>query len=191
MFLIKSKFTRKTKRLIIRPLEKTDFESWNEAFLTMLPKQNKWDDSAKFKVDNLKKANFNKIIKRAIQYRKKEEYCSYGVFLKSSGELVGSVGIGHFIRSITQSAIIGYKIYNQHWGKGYATEAIKAVIDIAFKDHKLHRVVAGIEPDNKASIRVVKKLGFRNEGLSKRIVYIRDEWTDLLQYALTTEDRKR
>lgn len=187
----KTKFARRTKRLIIRPLEKTDFEAWNEAFLTMLPKQNKYDAAASFKIENLKKSNFNKLIKRSVQNRKNEKYCDYGVFLKSSGELLGRMGVGHFIRSITQSAIIGYTIYNQHWGKGYATEAVNAIIDIAFKDHELHRVVAGIEPENKASIRVVKKLKFRNEGLSKRIVYIRNEWTDLLQYALTVEDRKR
>ncbi len=184
------KFKRKTKRLIIRPLEKTDFEAWREAFLTMLPKQNKWDATASFNVENLKKSNFNKIIKKSAQNRKAEEYCDFGVFLKSSGELLGRMGVGHFIRSVTQSALIGYTIYNQHWGHGYSTEAVNAVIDIAFKDYELHRLVAGIEPGNKASIRVVKKLGFRKEGVSKRIVYINDEWTDLLQYALTTEDRK-
>ncbi len=109
--------------------------------------------------------------------------------MKETEEFVGQVTLMHFIRSITQSSFIDYSLMNTYWGNGYALEATNAAIDIAFKDHKLHRVVAGIEPDNNRSIKLVRKLGFRREGISKKIVLLRNDWQDLIQFALTTEDR--
>jgi ribosomal-protein-alanine N-acetyltransferase len=95
----------------------------------------------------------------------------------------------NFVRSVTQSSFIGYALFNKYWGFGYAEESVNALIEIAFRDHKLHRVVAGIEPDNKRSIKLAKKLGFRKEGISKRVVLLRGKWQDLIQFALTTEDK--
>lgn len=85
---------------------------------------------------------------------------------------------------------MGYALFNRYWGFGYAEEAVTALIDIAFNDHKLHRIVAGIESENKKSIKFAKKLGFRKEGIARRVVLLRGEWQDLTQYALTTEDKK-
>lgn len=183
-------FQRKTKRLIIRPLQKADYNVWKIAHTTILPQKNKFDTSLNRKESEATKKIFSKLLRDQNSKRQREDYFEYGVFLKTSGELIGRIGLGHFIRSVTQSSIMGYALFNRHWGLGYGEEAVSALIDIAFRDHKLHRVVAGIEPDNKKSIRLVKKLGFRKEGISKRIVLLRGEWQDLIQYALTTEDKK-
>ena len=120
--------------------------------------------------------------------RKTENFCDYAIFHKKTGEYIGMLCLMNFVRSLTQSAFVGYSLFNQYWGMGYASEALLALIDIAFKDHKLHRIVAGIEPGNKKSIQLVKKIGFRNEGVSKKIVLLRDQWQDLIQFALTCED---
>ncbi len=189
--LMKNKlFYRKTKRLIIRPLQTSDYNVWKLAYTSMLAPKNKFDTSLNRKKTDLTKKMFAKMLTDQNSKRQREEYCDYGVFLKSSGELIGRVGLGHFIRSVTQSSFMGYVLFNRYWGFGYAEEAVTELIDIAFHDHRLHRVVAGIEPDNKKSIRLAKKLGFRKEGLSKRVVLLRGEWQDLVQYALTTEDKK-
>lgn len=183
-------FQRQTKRLIIRPLEKSDYEQWKLAYSTMLPQKNKFDHFLNKKPTELTKIQYNKLLKGHALRRKNEQYCDYAVFLKSTGAFIGRIGLGHFVRSVTQSAFAGYSLFNSYWGMGYAQESVDALIDIAFRDHHLHRVVAGIEPDNKKSIQLIKKLGFRKEGISKRIVLMRNEWQDLIQYALTTEDRK-
>ena len=63
-----------------------------------------------------------------------------------------------------------------------------AAIKFAFNELKLHRVEAGIEPSNKRSIALVKSLGLRREGLSKRRLFLNDQWLDMSIYALTKEE---
>ena len=68
-------------------------------------------------------------------------------------------------------------------------EAVRAAIDIAFHDLKLHRVEAGVEPRNRRSILLARSLGLRKEGLKKRAVQLRaNTWVDLVVYAATSED---
>lgn len=184
------RFQRKTERLVVRPLSIQDYRAWKTAYTSMLPPKNEWDQASNRPSNELTKAKFQAMRKEQKQKRKTEEFCDYGIFLKNSGEYIGRVSLMNFVRSITQSSFIGYALFNPYWGKGYAAEAVKALIDIAFKDHKLHRVVAGIEPQNTRSHKLAKKLKFRKEGTSKRVVLLRGEWQDLAQYALTTEDLK-
>lgn len=63
-----------------------------------------------------------------------------------------------------------------------------AIIDIAFRDVKLHRVEAGIEPTNRRSILLARSIGLRKEGLKKRAVFLRGMWNDLVMYSATCED---
>lgn len=180
------KLERRTKRLIIRPYRPTDYQSWYNTLSSMLPKQNPWDQTSKHSKD-LSKQKFQKILKTQSSNRKKDYYFDFGVFLKD-GTLVGGVSLMDLSRGVFQNAYLGYRMYNQFWGKGYGTEAVRAGIDIAFRELKLHRLEAGIEPGNRRSIRLAKALGFRKEGLSKRRLFLREQWVDLYIYVLTTED---
>ena len=184
------KFHRSTERLVIRSLNSSDYLAWKNAYTSMLPQKNRFDSSLNRSLKDLTKLKFKSLLEQNKLKRSKEEYFDYGVFLKDKNILIGRVGLGHLIRSVTQSSFVGYALYNPYWGQGYAHEALKALIDIAFKDHKLHRIAAGIEAENKRSIKLVKKLGFRREGVSKKIVLLRGQWQDLVQYALTTDDLK-
>ena len=184
------KFHRATERLVIRPLKSSDYLAWKNAYTSMLPQKNRFDSSLNRPLKDLTKLKFKNLLEHNKFKRSKEEYIDYGVFLKDKNILIGRVGLGHFVRSVTQSSFVGYALYNPYWRQGYAQEALKAIIDIAFKDHKLHRVAAGIETDNKRSIKLIKHLGFRREGISKKIVLLRGQWQDLIQYALTTDDLK-
>ena len=177
---------RKTKRLIIRPLELKDFAAWKKAHLTMLKPQNTWDLGAK-SGQELTKANYKKIIKNQQILRKKDLFYDLCVFDKDKN-FVGTVGIMEVARRLSQTSYLGYRIFNNYWGKGYAKEAAAAAIDIAFKDLKLHRIEAGIEPENIRSIRLAKSLKMRKEGLKKRALFLRGKWVDLIMYTLTTED---
>lgn len=94
-------------------------------------------------------------------------------------------------RSISQTCFLGYRIFNAHWDQGYAKEAVKAVIEIGFRDLKLHRIEAGIEPNNTRSLRLAKSLKMRREGVKKRALFIRNTWIDLVMYTLTCEDLGR
>jgi ribosomal-protein-alanine N-acetyltransferase len=178
---------RITKRLILRPLELRDYENWHQAYSMLGPARNEWDESA-WKETELVKAKFKKILAQQQKLRKQDRFYGFGVFLKDDGVLIGFVDLMDVSRMRFQNAFLGYRIFNNYWGAGYASEACRAVLDIAFKDLKLHRVEAGIAPGNKASIRVAKAIGLRKEGLSLRRLLNHGKWIDLLLYAGTCED---
>lgn len=178
---------RITKRLIIRPLELRDHENWRQAYSMMKPAQSEWDESS-WKDAELTKLKFRKIVDEQKKYRKQDRFYSFAVFLKEDGVLIGAVDIMDVSRLRFQSAFLGYRIFNKYWGEGYAIEASRAALNIAFTDLKLHRIEAGIEPHNKVSIRVAKSIGLRKEGLSLRRILHRGKWVDLMLFAATCED---
>jgi [ribosomal protein S5]-alanine N-acetyltransferase len=110
---------------------------------------------------------------------------------KSSGEtdrIIGSIAFSNIVRGAFLSCHLGYKLDKDELNKGYITEAIKKGIDIVFKDFKLHRIEANIMPKNKASLRVVEKLGFYNEGLAYKFLKINGKWEDHIHMVLLNEE---
>ncbi len=88
---------------------------------------------------------------------------------------------GH-IRS--RRASIGYMIDPALHRQGIATEAVTAMLDFCVSELGLHRLQAFIHPDNRASIRLIEKLGFRREGLLRDNLRVGEVWRDDLLYAL-------
>ena len=88
----------------------------------------------------------------------------YAVVKKAGHDVIGYCGLFYFPDINGQPEVeIGYRLARAAWGKGYATEAVSAVRDFAFKTLTLKRLIAIIDPDNTASIRVAKKIGMRYE----------------------------
>lgn len=187
MKTIKLPLYKKTKRLIIRPLEENDYENWSQAHSCMKPQQNEWDET-NWAPDHLTKKKFKELLKAQKQNRTKDHFYDFGVFRLDDGILIGIVSLMDISRGVFQNAYLGYRIYNNYWHCGYAQEACKAAISLAFKNLHLHRVEAGIAPTNKKSIKTAKALGLRKEGLSKRRLYVNKKWVDLVLYAATKED---
>lgn len=99
-----------------------------------------------------------------------------------TGAAIGDVAVG--IHDSNRQASIGYSITPTHQGRGYATEAVTAVIDALFGEAGIHRITASIDPQNVASRRVLDKLGFRFEGRSPLSVFVRGEWLDDDRFAV-------
>lgn len=87
----------------------------------------------------------------------------------SEPELVGGIGIMDLDDGPAEQAELGYWIARAHWGRGYATEAARAVLDMAFHGLRLGRIEAGHFADNAGSGRVLAKLGFTAQG--SRMLY--------------------
>jgi [ribosomal protein S5]-alanine N-acetyltransferase len=83
---------------------------------------------------------------------------------------------------------LAYWIGKDYWGKGYATEAVKRVIDFGFKELKLNRIWAAIMSKNKASGKVLKKVGLRYEGTLKQDVLRWNQYEDVDVYGLLKSD---
>jgi ribosomal-protein-alanine N-acetyltransferase len=109
----------------------------------------------------------------------------------SDGTILGQVSLGGIVRGAFQSAFLGYWIGEEHSRQGFMSEAVSLALDAAFGPLGLHRVEANIIPDNRASLRLVKKLGFRFEGLALRYLRIAGRWQDHQHWAITAEEWPR
>ena len=110
------------------------------------------------------------------------------VCLRESGELVGVVNVNEIVRGIFRSAYLGYYAFTPHEHQGLMTEGVALAIDDAFRRLGLHRLEANVQPGNRASLRLVRRLGFRREGYSPRYLKIRGRWRDHERWALLVED---
>jgi len=103
--------------------------------------------------------------------------------------IAGVININEIVRGIFQSGYMGYYLFEQYAGQGYMTDGMRLAIKYAFTKLGLHRLEANIQPENKASIKLVKRLGFRKEGLSPRYLKIGGRWCDHERWALLKEYR--
>lgn len=100
---------------------------------------------------------------------------------------LGYISFSNIVRGCFQSCHLGYKTDKNETNKGYTTEALMAGIDFVFRKLKLHRIEANIIPGNVPSFRVVEKLGFCNEGMSKKYLKINGIWQDHVHMVLLNE----
>ena len=112
------------------------------------------------------------------------------VIEKESGEKIGRC---HIQLGPEESAMIGWFLVREAWGKGYATEMTEALLDCCFGKLKLHRVRAICNPGNPASFHVMEKCGMRREGhYRKKCRYVKSgivSWEDEFEYAILAEER--
>jgi [ribosomal protein S5]-alanine N-acetyltransferase len=85
----------------------------------------------------------------------------FPVFLKDTGEFVGTCGIEPYELDGRSEVELGYRLCLNHWGKGYAAEAARAVLCYAFEDLELEKILGLALPQNRASLKILEKLGFQ------------------------------
>jgi len=86
---------------------------------------------------------------------------------------------------------VWYKIHPDFWNKGFATEGLKAVIDFGFETLKLHRIEAGCAVDNIGSLKVLEKAGMLQEGRGRKLLPLKQGWSDNFKYAILETDIRR
>ena len=104
------------------------------------------------------------------------------------GEVVGQLNLSNILHGSVSTAYIGYWISPEYAGKGITPIAVALATDYAFNIIGLHRIEIDIRPENKASIQVVRKLGFRYEGTKLAFIHINNAWRDHHVFALTFEE---
>ena len=98
------------------------------------------------------------------RYHQTWGFGQYAVVERSSRKVIGYCGLSYFPDLDGQAEIeIGYRLARAAWGQGYATEAARAVRDLAFQTLGIQRLIAMIDPANIASIRVAEKIGMHYE----------------------------
>ncbi len=104
------------------------------------------------------------------------------ITLPDSGEVIGNCGI-RLAAAGSHEAEIGYEIAPDQWGRGYATEAVAAIIRFGLTELGVHRLSAWLVADNVASARVLEKNGFQIEGRLRDKERYKGRYWDVLMYA--------
>lgn len=107
---------------------------------------------------------------------------------KGDNKIIGKVSLTNIVYGPFLSCYLGYNLDEKEINKGKITEALSQLIEIAFKDYKLHRIEANIIPRNIRSKKVAIKLGFTEEGLSKKYLKISGKWEDHIHYVLLNQE---
>ena len=105
----------------------------------------------------------------------------FGVFWRETNQLVGDIGLSLVDM---QQAEIGYTIAPDWQRRGLAKTAVSQLLIYLFTERHIHRVIATADSENIASIALLKKLGFRQEGHFIESYKVNDRWHDEVQYAL-------
>lgn len=121
--------------------------------------------------------NFTKIIKESIE--EQEKGLAYMYLIKDhNGMILGRINLLSIVRGIFNKAELGYRIGEEHQGKGYATSAVKLILEKSTNNHKLHRIEAGTSPDNIGSQIVLIKNGFQFVGRYNKYINKNGKWCD-------------
>ena len=116
-----------------------------------------------------------------------DQALTLGAWRRDNGQLAGDVIL--FLRSERhRGGEIGWVFDPDHSGRGFATEAATAVLDLAFGDLGLHRVEARLDALNERSAALCERLGMRREAHFVRNEWFKGAWGDLLVYGLLTEE---
>jgi RimJ/RimL family protein N-acetyltransferase len=111
------------------------------------------------------------------------QWFQYAVSLRSVGELIGDCA-ARTDADDPRQAEIGFTLAPEHQGRGYATEATRALLRYLFGERAKHRVSASCDARNTASARVLERLGMRLEGHLRESTWAKGEWTDDLLFAM-------
>lgn len=128
-------------------------------------------------------------IQRCLDSQNAEDRKSYDLaaVVEDENRIIGGIGIRK-INSHGDTATFGY-VYNRHyWGKGYATEAARAIIRFGFDTLKVHRIEAICDIENTGSFRVMEKSGMRREGLQRGALRLGDQLRDSYMYGILRTD---
>lgn len=106
---------------------------------------------------------------------------------ESPQTVIGTIALNNIVKGCFCSCHLGYRLDRLKTGRGYMTEGVRKVIDYAFGELGLHRIEANVMPRNMASLKVLGKLGFANEGVGRKYLKINGQWEDHIHMVLLNE----
>lgn len=181
--VLRPSFPIRTARLLLRPFEDGDFDALfamqsREDVTRYLPWTPRSADEVREMLDRLKKLT---------GIHEESEGLRVAGVLPESGEVVGDFSIWR--RSAEHGlAEIGFVTHPDHQRQGYATEAAAELLRLAFEVADLNRVVASADARNIGSIRVMQRLGMRQEAYFHQNELLKGEWTDEVVYAILASE---
>lgn len=129
------------------------------------------------------------ILNEMVSENEKKETQKFTFCIKSNDKNIGliALNLGNKKYEIGE---IWYKFLPEYWKQGFATEALKTVIDLGFQKLKLHRIEAGCASANIGSVKVLEKAGMIREGHKRQHLPLKSGWADCYEYAMLASDLK-
>jgi len=118
---------------------------------------------------------------------KKKKAWHFGIEDKQSKKIIGMISLRSWSHE-HRHAEVGYWLGLKYHRQGIMSEALKLVLDFAFKKLKLVRVQAGVMKPNIASAQLLKKAGFKYEGCSRKHFFNNGRWQDDLRFAILIQE---
>ena len=108
-----------------------------------------------------------------------EQSARFFIFTEPHPErVIGTCNLNNIVRGAFHAAYLGYSLDQAHLGLGYMSEAVDAVVEFAFRELNLHRVMANYIPENEKSGAVLARCGFEREGIAQAYLRIDGAWRD-------------
>lgn len=169
-----------TERLILRRITSEDEAEIFAIFSN--PEVTRYYDLDTF----TEQAQAGEIIKRHQAQFEKDGGIRWAITRKGSPRLIGTGGMGW--QRWNFSAMLGYELAQEYWNQGMMTEAIRAMAGYAFADMGMNRIQATTEMENAASMRVLRKVGFQEEGVLREWGFWKGSFRDVRCFSLLRRD---
>jgi len=121
-----------------------------------------------------------------IKMKKEGTATWFAVIVKATNEIAGVTGLN--FQNEHKKAEIGYLFGKPYWGKGYATEAAKKIVELGFKDYDINKIWGMVYADNPNSIKVLEKIGMKHEGTIRKDLIKFGQARDVAYYGLLREE---
>lgn len=175
--------------IMMRPFALSDYSAWAEMRALSREHLTPWEP--KWASDELSRSSFRRRVRHYARETREDLGYALAVFSEHDDALIGGLTLSNVRRGVTQAAVLGYWLGRPYIGRGYMTAAVCAVLPYAFFGLKLHRLEAASMPANRASIRVLEKAGFSQEGFARRYLKINGAWEDHILFARLAEDGQK
>jgi len=169
--------TIRTERLLLRPTRTTDAGAALDIF-SDFETMEYWSNEPINTVDEAQQ-----LIEDDIKWAALESTCNWAIALPETDLYIGKISLFQISKQ-NRRGEVGYLLNRKHWGKGYMSEALSAVLSIAFNVMDLHRIEADTDPENKPSLALLERFGFVREGLFQDRWFVHGEWHDSVMLAL-------
>lgn len=167
----------------LRPLRYRDRTAWQAVRASNVEWLRPWEASSPVPSRSV---SFTEYVTESRRLARRGEALTF--VIEVDDEIVGQLSVSPIVLGALRGASIGYWVSRHVAGRGIAPTAVAVAGDYCFAGLGLHRLEINIRPENTASLRVVAKLGFRDEGLRRRYLHIDGDWRDHRTFALLAEE---
>lgn len=179
---------RSTPRLVLRPFLRRDADALVEAVWASLPELSRW---LPWPHPRYGRSDALRFIRDSTAAWQEGRANDFSIHTHDDGKThLGNISVWPTSRR-EQTGEVGYWVRSDATRQGIATEAAARVLEVAFEEMGLHRVVLRVAVGNRASERVAEKLGFVHEGVLRKEVLVAGSWLDHTLWALLDEEYRR